>query len=165
MNGNKKFFKRLSIVVLTVVAFVITITSIYFFVHENFMNQETCSCTIPMTWVLVILTSLGVFVGMFTYYYLMESFEKEKEVLSEEIEKTLDFLDNDKKKIAGKLIENGGNMHQSRIVEETGMDKVKVSRTVSGLVDKDVVEKEDAGMSNLIRLKQPYRKLYLGDKE
>ena len=163
MNGEdrKKFFKRFLTVVLIIIAFVIAISFFYYYLHQNYMTPSACTCTLPINWILAILTSLGVLVGMATYYYLSGTFQEEKEELNEEARKTLKFLGNDEREIVEELIDSGGKMHQSDIVKETGIDKVKVSRKLSKLENKGIITKEDSGMSNLISLKEPFLDLYV----
>ncbi|MFP4116861.1 MAG: helix-turn-helix transcriptional regulator [Candidatus Aenigmatarchaeota archaeon] len=164
MNGKdrKKFFRRFLSVVLIIVGFVIAVSFFYYYLHQNYMDPSACACTLPINWILAILTSLGVLVGMATYYYLSGAFKEEKEELSEEARETLKFLGNDERKIVEELIDEDGAMQQSRIVKETGVDKVKVSRKLSKLEDRGIISKEDSGMSNLIRLKEPFVDLYVG---
>jgi len=161
-DDRKRFFHRLVKVIMIIVAFVVAVSFIYIYLHERFMRMtDACLCGVPMRWILIILTSLGVLVGMFTYYYLMDSFKEEKESLTEGAEETLRFLDKETRKVMETIIDQDGEIHQSKIVEKTGLDRVKVSRKLSQLEDKGIIEKEKSGVSNLIKLKEPYKTLYI----
>ena len=122
---------------------------------------DVCLCGVPMRWVLIILTSLGILVGMFTYYYLMDSFKEEKEDLTKGAEKTLNLHENDSKKIMQEIVEQDGEIYQNEIVKNTGLDRVKVSRKLSQLEEKGIIEKEKSGVSNIVKLKEPYKSLYV----
>lgn len=50
------------------------------------------------------------------------------------------------------LSTNGGRMKQSRIVEDTGWSKAKVSRLLSSMEEHDEIEKRTHGRENLIFL-------------
>lgn len=85
--------------------------------------------------------------------------------MKEGVEETLKFLPENEKKIVEVLVEREGEEYQSKIVDATGFNRAKVSRKISKLVDKGVLKKDESGMSNLIKLEQPFQKLYVGKKE
>lgn len=164
MNGDdrKRFFHRLIKVILIIVLFVLAVTFIYLYLHERYMQMVgACLCGLPMSWIFTILTTLGVLVGMFTYYYLMDSFKEEKKGIVKGIEKTLSFLDMDSKRIMEEIINQNGEIYQSKIPEKTGLDRVKTSRKLSELEEKGVIKKEKSGVSNIVKLKEPFRNMYL----
>ncbi len=64
----------------------------------------------------------------------------------------LDKLHKDEKDIYQLLIEGDGTMFQSDIVEETGLSKVKVTRTLDKLEAKGWLERRRRGLTNIIVL-------------
>ena len=165
MLVKNNFIKRLFAVIIIILLFIGTVNFSFIYVHENYLRTDACACAVPFTWILAILTSVGVVVGMLTFYYLSKSFSKEKEDISEKLKNTLNFLDNSEKKILNDVIDNGGKNYQNKIVKNTGMDKVKVSRKINNLCNKEIIEKKDNGMTNLIELKKPYSDLFLEDNQ
>lgn len=159
IKGN--FFKRFITVILIVLAFVGSVNFAFLYIHENFLITDDCTCAIPVSWILAILTSVGIIIGMITFYYLSKTFKDKENTFDEKIKDTLIFLDNTERKILECIIENGGEKHQNKIVQDTDIDKVKVSRKVNNLVQKDIVSKEKNGMTNLIRINEPYRELFV----
>ena len=161
-EDRKNFFKRLIRVVLIIVVFVIAVSLIYTYLHDLYVELTgLCPCGLPMSWILIVLTCLGVLVGMFTYYYLMGSFKEEKKDITEGIEKTLDFLDKDSRKIMKEIINQKGEIYQSNLVKKTDLDRVKTSRKLSELEEKGIITKEKSGVSNIVKLKEPYNSLYI----
>lgn len=64
-------------------------------------------------------------------------------------------LNERQKKIIRLLEETGKALTQTDIQKELGIPKAAVSRNILGLERKGLIEKEQIGMSNLIRLKKP----------
>jgi uncharacterized membrane protein len=52
------------------------------------------------------------------------------------------------------VLREKGTVDQRQIVRETDFSKAKVSRIISNLVERGVLEKEVKGRKNLIRLKK-----------
>jgi len=70
-------------------------------------------------------------------------------------ENNLKGLNERQKKIIQLLQETGRALTQTDIQKELGIPKAAVSRNILGLERKGLIEKEQIGMSNLIRLKKP----------
>jgi len=68
----------------------------------------------------------------------------------EEIART---LKEDEAKIYKIILEAGGMIQQSELVEKTGMSKATVSRTLDLLESKGLVERRRRGMGNIVLLK------------
>lgn len=64
-------------------------------------------------------------------------------------------LNNRQKEIMHLLIEKNTSMTQTEIQKELNIPKAAVSRNIRGLEIKGLIEKEQIGMSNLIRIKKP----------
>ncbi len=161
---EKKFLTRFLMVVAILVVYV-TLVSFLFSFSFNLFSGPYCDCSVSLTWILTLLSATGIMVGMLIYYFLIGSFKREKRDIEENVNATLNLLPSSERKIVEILIEKGGKEHQNNIVEETGFNKAKVSRRISGLVDKGIVEKKKVGMSNLIVLKEPFSDLYLDQKD
>ncbi len=69
-------------------------------------------------------------------------------------EKYLKGLNSRQKKIMKILIENNSPMTQKDIQDEVGIPKASISRNIKRLELKGLIEKEKAGMSNIIKLKK-----------
>lgn len=67
--------------------------------------------------------------------------------------KSLDGLNDDEKKIVNLLLENKGSVFQSELVKKTGMNKVKVTRTLDSLEAVELIERKRRGMTNIVLLK------------
>ncbi len=68
----------------------------------------------------------------------------------EQIAKT---LKDDEQKIYKAIIESGGIINQSELVEKTGISKSNVSRVLDLLESKGLVERRRRGMGNIVLLK------------
>jgi uncharacterized membrane protein len=82
-----------------------------------------------------------------------EQIDPEK-VTKENYKEVLEKLSNDEKEILEVIIEAKGSIYQSKIVEETDMTKVKVTRILDKLEGRKIIERKRRGMTNIVILKQ-----------
>lgn len=75
----------------------------------------------------------------------------------EDIENVYEELGEDEIQVVELLRENDGSMLQKDVVRELDYSKAKISGIVSGLVEKDVVQKEKEGRSNRLAIAKNYR--------
>lgn len=70
-----------------------------------------------------------------------------------QLEKILGVLEREERTIIKILLDNKGHIEQNYIVAISGMNKVSVSRTITKLEQRNVVEKKALGNTNMIILK------------
>jgi len=107
-------------------------------------------------YLLIPIIIIGLVVLIVVFYYFLK--KKDTEEISKEINETVydDFrgLSDRQKKIMDLLIDKNRPLSQTTIQKELDIPKAAVSRNISSLELKGLVEKENIGMSNLIRLKK-----------
>jgi uncharacterized membrane protein len=143
--------------IITFFIFVISFTT--FYTTENF--SSTCGCKLPIWVIIVSVSSLGLFVGLITYYFISKSFIKERKEKEKNILKILDFFDKDEKDVLFLMIKNKGKINQNNISKTLNFNKVKVSRIVSDLEKKNLLKKEKNGMTNNLILNEELKNLFL----
>ncbi len=157
--GKNKDLHNILLAVAVLMIFIFIVSSAIYFIKENY--GLSCSCKFSLPIVIAALTSLGVFVGILVYYFLSKSFSKEKEKLFGNVEKTLNFLDQEEKSILISIIENNGEISQTAISSKTGIDAVKIYRRLSSLESKGIVRKLKKGMTNRIILTDDFKKIFV----
>ena len=85
--------------------------------------------------------------------YLALSPETPSPVGREEWNKRLKTLKEDEKILCQLLLDNDGVLFQSDLVQKSGMNKVKVSRTLDLLQSRGLIERRRQGMANVVILK------------
>lgn len=143
--------------ILTFFVFIISFT--IFYTTENF--SSACGCKLPLWVIIVSISSLGLFVGLITYYILNTNFAKEKVRIEKNLIKVLDILDKEDNKILNLLIENKGEINQSSLSKSLSFGKVKMSRVISRMERKGIIRKKKNGMTNKIFLNDDLRDLFL----
>lgn len=161
MEKPEDFFPRLFTVLLVIIGFILSVSLIYYYIHQNFMGGSSCSCSIPVYWVLASLSTVGILVGVFVYYYLFQSFMRREDVILSDVRHTLRFLKNGERKVMEFIIDKGGEALQSDVVEGTELNKVKVSRTLSRLEKKGAVRREENGMTKKVEMEERFKELFL----
>ncbi len=63
-------------------------------------------------------------------------------------------LKGEEKEVLKPVIDSGGSVFQSELVEKTGFTKVKVTRILDKLEGKRIIERRRRGMTNIVLLKQ-----------
>lgn len=138
----------LIVIVLTFAIFIISLTA--FYSQENF--SSVCGCKLSPWVVIVSVSSFGIFIGSLIYYLLSLNNIKEKGHLQEGFQKILLFLEEEEKRIIEAIVNNSGEMYQSKLCNVLQLDKVKCSRIVSKLENKKILSRKKEGMTNTIIL-------------
>jgi len=157
---ENKGIKPLILIFTILTFFIFIISFLVFYTTENF--SPTCGCKLPPWVIIIIVSSLGLFVGLATYYIISNNYLKEKKETEKNLIKILDILDEEDKIILKKIIENKGEINQSSLTKSLNLDKVKVSRIISKMEQKSIIKKEKNGMTNKLILEDNLKKLFLG---
>jgi len=148
----------LIILIITGFVFILAFSVLYI---QNILSKEVaCKCTIPIPLIMLLLVSLGIFVGSFISYYLNQQFFEEKKGYKQNVLSTLRFLDTDERKIVSYIINLKGSVLQSKIADSTKMSKVKVSRVLKKLEEKNIIVKEKNKKINKIMLADDLSKVF-----
>jgi uncharacterized membrane protein len=141
--------------ILTIFVLIVSLAALY--VQAQIEAGTVCTCAIPLPVLVPILSSIGLLVGTFIYYISSPKFEKRET----DVKPLLKFLDPVEQKIMSKIIENKNEISQAGIVSSTGLPKVKVFRVIERLKNKGIVSKEPYGKTNLIKLNDDIRELFV----
>jgi len=153
--GDTKHLRNILLLlgIFTGFVFIITFSTIY--VSDAIKNNNVCGCVIPVPVMILILSSLGVFVGAITSYLFLSrlliiraDLSKQKKFSSDIV---LRLLDLDERKVVEFLIENKGSAYQSKI-SSLLLDRVKAHRIVSKLNALGLVTVVKDKKSNIINL-------------
>jgi len=114
--------------------------------HENLSTE--------FRWLVVIATLIVLSAGFVRFYRKRDTENKDDaEVNSDKLEE----LTEDEKLVLD-LVDIEGGMLQKDIVDKSDYSKAKISGVVSGLEDKEFIEKEAEGRSNRITVKEEFKK-------
>lgn len=125
-------------------------------VHSN-PNLEMSQCPVHQSgtsWYLTaafgvafLILGSGIYLGFFPNLNINK---KEKESFKE-VDKSQ--LDEEEIKIYSTLKQNKGSMYQSDLIKDTDFSKVKMTRILDKMENKDIIERKRRGMTNIIVLK------------
>ncbi len=155
MNNNKYLFMLIGIITF----FVFLVSSLSMYVQENYTVSQSCGCDVPIYLVLIAFASFGLFVGSFTYYFHRKYTDDKKDYIGKNVFRTLDFLNQEDKKIVLSLIKEN-EVLQSKLGKITGLDSVKLHRRVKFLESKNIIRRERKGMSYKIYLNKELKVLF-----
>ena len=143
--------------IITFFVFVVSFT--IFYTTENF--SSVCGCKLPLWVILVSISSLGLFVGLISYYIISNNFLREKKQRDKNIFSILNYFDDEEKIIIEKIIEKKGEINQSYLSKELNFDKVKLSRIISRMEKKGMIRKKKNGMTNKIVISKDLSELFI----
>ncbi len=131
--------------------FIFTVSTLAL-ILESTLPKDMCE---PWNWIpylLIITSSLGVFVGGIVHYLTLEYLERKERIdkTKAKREVLLNCLPGEEKKVVECLLE--GPKFQSEISRITGFDKVKTHRILKKLEARNVVKLEKIGKTNIVRL-------------
>lgn len=107
--------------------------------------------------ILIFVAAIGFYLIIFGKEKIMvvkESDIEKKEMSLESYSDVLNRMDMNERRVFEKLIEENGNMLQSRLIHHTGFSKVKMTRILDKLEQKDLIERKRRGMTNIVGIKQ-----------
>jgi uncharacterized membrane protein len=105
----------------------------------------------------------GVVLGVVAFYFLYERKKPEVKVIdnTKDTSAAADLLDDAEAKVLKKIVAEKGRVLQAEVSRLEGVGKVKAHRILARLEKRGVIESEGAGKTNIIKLTETYRKLFL----
>ncbi len=155
--------KKIVFVVMIIAAFVFVVAFSSLYVQIEVSAGNACGCAIPIWLFIPLLSSIGLLIGTLVYYLLykgtsgpamMNPVIDPKELASALVK----MLPSDEAKIVDLLITNNGEMTQSRMMKESGFNKVKVHRIIKRLETRRFVTKTRDRKINTISLAPQIKK-------
>jgi len=159
-SEHKKRTREVFLIVGLITGFVFIVAFSVYYVSDVINKGIVCGCAVPIPLMLLLLSSLGFFVGSFIYYFLSSRFNKKEKEHSQDINLTLRFLEKEERKIVELLIKAKKEIPQYNLVKDSGLDKVKVSRLLNKLEQMQIIKKEDKGKVNYISLNDELKKVF-----
>jgi len=155
MEISKKII--IGLMIIAIFIFLVSITVAY--VQTHIAEFGYC----PYEPVLIpAFASLGLFIGSLTYYFMFIKLEKSSEEKRLEIvNSSLEMLQVDEKEVIKKIIENKGEILQSKLSALFG--KVKTFRVLEGLSRRGIIVKESYGKTNKIKLNEKFKEVLCKD--
>lgn len=156
MNPRRKL-NTIALIIILITFFVFITSFTVFYTEENF--SSACGCKLPIWVIIISISSFGLFIGSLIYYLLNRDIHYERKNTKNIQEALFSLLEDEEKDIMKLIIKNSGKIYQSKIAKELNLDKVKVSRIISSLEKKNVLEREKIGMTNMISLKEDFKNI------
>ncbi|MCK5281970.1 MAG: hypothetical protein KAK00_01045 [Nanoarchaeota archaeon] len=161
---ENKTLRNVFLVLTILLGFVFIVSFSMIYVSDAIKNNNACGCVIPIPYMILMLSSLGLFIGSLSSYLLISKHLRDRGELDKNLEFTLNFLDNDERKIMNQLIENKGELNQSKFEKLTGLHKVKIHRILDKLKGKGLIVKETNGKANKINMKEELKNIFIGQE-
>ena len=159
MENNRWIHKDIVIAFIILTGFLFIASFTAFYVSEVINKGHACGCVVPIPVLMLLLASLGLFVGFLSYFFLSQRFMQLRERDKVNAECTLNFLDNEERKIVRAIIKNK-TLKQSQLDEITGFSRVKTYRALKKLERKGIIEREQSGRTYHIKLKKCYEDVF-----
>jgi hypothetical protein len=117
--------------------------------HEARMNL--------LTYLSPAFVAIGFILGAAAFYFFTENKKVEYVEVKPNPDAILKLLSEEERKVVSKIAEEGGKALQSEISMLDGMGKVKSHRIIDRLEKRGVIEKEQHGKTNLVKLNKELR--------
>ena len=149
--------RKLAIVVILITGFIFTVSFATLYAQTNIIEGTACSCTLPIPVLIPTFSSLGILIGSVVYYFMFPKITETEKKNIESIRIILDMLQPDERNILNKIIDNKGEITQSKLSSELG--KVKTFRIIENLKRRGIVKKQGYGKTNKIVLNEKFRNI------
>lgn len=139
-----------------ITGFIFFISIAVFYSYSLLQTGDYCTCTETIPLLIIVVASLGLFVGSFAYYYLVDRFigkYKKKTGFKKALAPFLGLLDAKERMVIEKLLESN-SIGQSEIAMVSGLDRVQVTRVLQRLEEKNFIRRTKKGKSNLVELNE-----------
>ena len=140
--------------------FIIFLTWALFYIQKNYTIEVTCNTRIPFGLFIAIVISVSVASGAIVSLFYLLGLRKKRELIRRDALITLKFLDKDEALIIKELIKNNGESLQSKLVKQTGLTRVRVTRALKKLEEKGVIKRKRMGKENKVLLLQELKELF-----
>jgi len=147
------------IVIMLITGFIFAVSFSTLYAQTHIIEGTACSCTLPIPVLIPTFSSLGILIGSFVYYAMFPKLMDSEKKLAEDAQVILDMLQIDEKNIIKKIIENKGEITQSKLSSLFG--KVKTFRVVENLKKRGIITKESYGKTNKIKLNEKFNKILI----
>ena len=168
MKKLQNKFIRLWLIIGIIAGFAGVVFFIINYLQKKVLCEMNCTHSQAVVISLILVALFGLFVGSLTYYFITEKKEKEITKINKQAHKgalaTLNFLDQDQRKIVKVIIDNNGEILQSALVKKTDLSRVSISRNISDLEKKGILIKKQSGMTNTIKIENSLKDLFCDDK-
>lgn len=155
-------FKDLIFAVGLITGFVFLISIAVFYTYSLLQSEDYCTCTETIPIIIIIVASLGLFVGSFAYYYLMDRIigkYRKNSALNKALVPFLDLFEKKERDVIQKLIESK-SLKQAELGRIVGLDRVQVTRILQKLEEKNFVKRTKKGKTNIVELSKEVSQLF-----
>lgn len=129
------------------------------YLNQKVLCDMNCRTKNEVSLILILLSLFGMFIGSLTYYFISGRYEKRITKIHKDISLTLRFLEGEERCIVKSIIDRAGRTTQSNIAKDTGLSRVKISRSLKKLEQKRIITKIPNGMTNIIEIEKSLREL------
>jgi hypothetical protein len=151
------FKKKSLIVIILLSGFIFAVSFSTLYAQTHIIEGTACSCTLPIPVLIPTFASLGLLIGSILYYFMSPKIEENKEKKIQLIFSLVEMLNPEEKEIIKKLLENKGEILQSKLSRSFG--KVKTFRVLENLRKRGIIEKEPYGKTNVIKLNEKFKNI------
>jgi hypothetical protein len=151
------FKKKSLIVIILLSGFIFAVSFSTLYAQTHIIEGTACSCTLPIPVLIPTFASLGLLIGSILYYFMSPKIEENKEKKIQLIFSLVEMLNPEEKEIIKKLLENKGEILQSKLSRSFG--KVKTFRVLENLRKRGIIEKEPYGKTNVIKLGEKFKNI------
>ena len=99
----------------------------------------------------------GIAIGAAVFFFMTSKLENKKKDVEKITQALIQFLNKDEKAVVQKILENDGKAFQSEISRIEGIGKLKSHRILQRLSDRNVIEIERHGKTNIVKLSKNIR--------
>lgn len=119
---------------------------------------KSCGCPklVSHNFIYIFIVLAAVFIASLVYYLTSIKIEAQGKLMDKNISLILGFLDEDEKAVLEHLIKNKGEILQNELTRKYG--KLKTHRLIQRLKNKNIINIQNLGKTNLIKLKDELKK-------
>lgn len=157
---NKKTSRKLLILSMVVAGFILIVSLASLYAERVVSCGEAQTCTLPLPYLIPIIASVSLFVGSLISYFMIERISKKDSNFKKSSEFIKKLFDKEEYLVL-KIIAKYDEISQAKIVQETGLPRLKIFRIIEKLRYKRIIDKEEKdGKLRIIKMNEDFKKLF-----
>lgn len=107
---------------------------------------------------------VGIVIGALVFFFMSSRLENKQKDLKNLSKVLVQFLGKDERLVVQKLLDSDGKVLQAELSRTEGLGKLKSHRIIQRLVDRQVVEVEKFGKTNIVKLSKEIKDALVAKK-
>lgn len=149
---RRRIMRAIALIIALISGYLFLVSFAAYYVYDAINSGTVCGCVVPVPAMIMILSSLGLFIGGASYYLMAIHLSREERHHRAGLAKALRFLAPEERKVVEALAKAKAPTRQRDLERATSIHRVQIHRIVRRLESRGIVETRREGRVSVVRL-------------